>query len=464
MKTLTIQDPSAPNGLAPVRVRKLWLLAAAAGALLVTLAVAFGLLLTARKKTVDALVVVTLPSGAEVTFDGASLGPSPVKLDGVRIGAHTVRVMKDGFTPIERQVDVDADMDIPLEFDLKPIAPPGSVARTPEEQVQEFTGLAEDAFSRGDLTVPTDRSALYYADAILSLDRNNAYATGMRDRIREALLSAARTATRQKDFERAKEAYAQLVAAIPGDAEGTSGLAAANGQLRRDLAASRENVARGEAALRAGRLIEPEGRSAYAYASRALAADAENAQAAALRRRVRDGALRQATALAASGRIEDAAGLLGRLVALFPTDRAIRSEFDRLMSGDALDRLREHRASGLDAFRAGNYRLAVEHLQAAVALGAADSETRAALGVSLMRLGDATRARRELERSVVQDGSQREALTALGDLALRDGDVRRALDLYRRARRSAPAGDKEAERLDSIIGDLERRLRDDAPR
>lgn len=466
MKTLTVRDHSAPDGVARVRVRKLWLAAAATAAVLVSLAVAFGFLLTARKKTVDALVIVTLPSGAEVTFDGKSLGPAPVSLEDVRIGSHSVRVAKDGFVGIERQIDVDseADVDAPVEFDMKPIAPPGSVARTPAEQVQEFTGLAEDAFSRGDLTVPSDRSALYYADAILSLDRGNAYASELRGRIRDELIESARAAARDRDFERAKEEYEQFVSAFPGDVDAAAGLAGATEQLRRDIDRAKDALARGEAALRAGRLIDPDGRSAYAYAQRALAADPENASAVSLKRRVRDRAFQQASSLVASGRVESAAALYGRLVALYPADRAVRAEFDRLMGGEALDALRSHRAAGLEAYRLGNYRLAADHLQAAVALGAADSETRAALGMSLLKLGDDAKARRELERSAVQDGSQRDVLVSLGDLAARSGDLKKALDYYRRARRADGSEPGETERLDAQIADLERRLEASRPR
>jgi tetratricopeptide (TPR) repeat protein len=459
MKTLTAQDPPAPERAGPAGARRrLWPLATAAALVLVSLAVAFALLLTARKKTLDALVVVTLPSGAEVVFDGVPLGPAPVKLEDVRIGRHTVRVTKDGFVPVEQHVELDADRDAPLEFDLKPVAPPGSVARTPAEQVQEFTGLAEDALARGDLVVPSDRSALYYAEAILSLDRANRYARELRERIRDELHAAARAAAREKDLARAKDAYEQLVAAFPDEGEGARGLASVIEQLRRDRTRLKDVLSRAEAAMRAGRLIEPPGRSAYAYAARALAIDPDDPQAAALRRRVRDRAVEAAEALAADGRVEEAADMYGRLVALFPEDRAVRVEFDRLMAGEALDALRSHRDAGLRAYRAGSYRAAVEHLQAAVRLGAADSETRTALGISHLRLGEPARARRELERSVVQDGAQADALAALGELAARDGDARRALDYLRRARRLGGRDEAERERLDALIEDLERRL------
>ncbi len=459
MKSLTFQDPSVPEGLPRSRTRRrLWPLTIAAALVLVSLGVAFALLVTTRKQTLDALVVVTIPSGAEVIFDGTSLGPSPVKLEGVKLGTHTVHVAKDGFTPIEQQVDLDADRDAPLEFDLRPIAPPGSVARTPVEQIGEFKSLAEDALVRGDLVVPANRSALYYVEAILSLDRQNAYAKELRDRIRTTLVDDARAAVRDKDLVRAKAAYEQLVSMFPDYTEAKNALESVGEQLRREHTRVQDVLARAQAALNAGRLIEPADRSAYAYASRALAVDPGNQQAAGLRRRVRELSSAQARGLAKSGRVEEAAAFFGRLVALFPEDRVLRSEFDNLMSGDALDALREHRDAGLEAFRTGDYRAAVVHLQAAVRLGAADSATRTALGMSHLRLGDTRRARRELERSIVQDGSQTETLVALADLASRGGDSRRALSYLRRARQLGGSAEYDSDRLDLMIADLERQL------
>ena len=66
----------------------------------------------------------------------------------------------------------------------------------------------------------------------------------------------------------------------------------------------------------------------------------------------------------------------------------MRAEFDALMSGKALDALRTRRDAGLKAFGGGHYRAAVDHLSAAVRLGAADGATRTALGVAYMRLGE----------------------------------------------------------------------------
>jgi tetratricopeptide (TPR) repeat protein len=415
MKSLTYQDPSAPDEAAGAPSRRLWLLATVAGAVFVALAVAFALLVTSRSRTVDALVIVTLPSSAEVVFDGKPLGPAPVKLEGVRVGAHVVTASKDGFVAVEQEIFVEEGHDEPVEIELKPIAPFGSVARTPAEQIEEFTSLAEDAVTRGELVIPVDRSALYYADAILSLDRKNRFAHDLRGAIRTRLLADARAAVAARDLTRAREVYEQLELAFPGE-EGAAGLSGVVEQLRRERSRVAELVARGEAALRAGRLIEPADRSAYAFAAQALAIDPDDARATGLRRKVRDRALARARGLLREERVEEAAATLRRMVTLFPDERSVRAEFDALMSGRALEALRTHREAGLRAFGSGGYRQAVQHLGAAVQLGAADAATRTALGVAHLRLGNTGEALGHLRRARKLGGTDefpRERLDAM---------------------------------------------------
>lgn len=460
MKSLTYRHRTGGDGAARPRgsAWRLRLLAVAAAAVLVSLAVAFGLLLTARKATLDALVIVTIPSGAEVHFDGRSLGPAPVTLEGVRVGPHTVRAVKEGFLPVEQEVALAADRDAPLELKLKPIAPPGSVARTPAEQIDEFTSLAEDAFARGELVLPADRSALYYTDAILAIDRKSGYAREMRARIRARLVEDAKAASARKDLVRAKAAYDQLRQSFPGDPEAAAGLAAVDEQLRRERSRVQEVVARGERQLRAGHLVEPDGRSAYAYATQALAIDPDNQQARGLRRRVRDRALAEARALVAAQQTEPALALLRRLVSLFPEDRPIRSEIDTLLAGDARAALRERRDAGMSAYGSGSYRAAVEQLQAAARLGPLDAAAYAALGMSHMRLGNAAEARRALERAVLQDGRRADALVALATLAERRGDLKAAVRYLRRAAELGGTADQSRERLLATAAEYERRL------
>lgn len=237
MPNPTPPDPSATDtaGRASTVTRRLWPYAAVACVLFIGIAVAAWLLLTAAVTITDEFVIVSSPSGADVEFDGTALGPSPVKLDRVRVGLHHLRVRKEGFVSFDESVRVDVDRDGPLRIALKPLKPEGSVARTPAEQMDEFRRLANDAFTRGVLVDPYLASALYFGDAILAIDSTDREAVAMRARIRERLLANARKALERREYSRAKALFQQLLGAFPGDPEGVAGLDAARDPARRPL-------------------------------------------------------------------------------------------------------------------------------------------------------------------------------------------------------------------------------------
>lgn len=232
-RTPPYPEASAAPDTPIVTSRRLWPYAVAACGLLVALTAATWLLFTAPPTTTDDFVIVSSPSGADVEFDGAPLGPSPVKLDHVSLGLHRVRVLKEGFTSFDDNVRVDLDREGPLRITLKPIAPEGSAARTTEEQIAEFTRLAQSAFDRGVLVDPYLKSALYYADAILSIDATNHAAAEVRARIRVNLLAAGQRALERREYARARAAFQQLLQAFPGDADGAAGLEAARDPAQR---------------------------------------------------------------------------------------------------------------------------------------------------------------------------------------------------------------------------------------
>jgi hypothetical protein len=55
------------------------------------------------------VVLDTLPSGATVMLGGLDAGRSPVTFKGVRAGKYRLRVSKDGYVPIEKEIEVKAD-------------------------------------------------------------------------------------------------------------------------------------------------------------------------------------------------------------------------------------------------------------------------------------------------------------------------------------------------------------------
>jgi len=200
----------------PVRRLGTWLLPTLAACVFVGLGVGFALLVTTRKATLETLVITTLPSSAMVTIDGKLLGPSPVRIDNVAIGSHSVILAKDGFHTLEQQFRVDEDLDEPLLFELEALPPAGAAKGTPEERTLEFARLAEAALADGHLVSPYSGSALYYADALQSVDRTSALAEELRQRIRASLLTQARDLV--DDDPKAAAAIAeQLLRAFPND-------------------------------------------------------------------------------------------------------------------------------------------------------------------------------------------------------------------------------------------------------
>jgi hypothetical protein len=79
------------------------------------------------------LVVRTTPAGARVILDGHDVGHTPYTAKAVGRGTHTVRLVRDGYTPAERRVVVTAAQpDASLNVQLNPIreqaSPPASSA------------------------------------------------------------------------------------------------------------------------------------------------------------------------------------------------------------------------------------------------------------------------------------------------------------------------------------------------
>ena len=235
MTSRTPHDRPETDPVDPARParRRLWPFALGAIGLLLGLTAAVWTLFTAPPVTTDGVVIVTTPTGATVQFDGALLGPAPVKLDGVRVGIHRVRIAKDGFVAIDEDVTVDVDRDGPLQFALKPVAPQGSVARTPHEQIEEFRRLGEAAYDRGLFVEPYLGSALYFADAILAIDATDREAVALRLGIRERPHPSRRKALERREYSRAKSLFQQLLLAFPDDPDGLAGLEAARDPARR---------------------------------------------------------------------------------------------------------------------------------------------------------------------------------------------------------------------------------------
>jgi hypothetical protein len=75
------------------------------------------------------LAVNSTPHGARVLLNGADIGISPVVLENISTGNHTVTLQKDGYITAARQIRINAGQVSPVEVSLDPV--PASTPRSP---------------------------------------------------------------------------------------------------------------------------------------------------------------------------------------------------------------------------------------------------------------------------------------------------------------------------------------------
>src|SRR5437588_5285780 len=147
--------------------RRWWLLPGISAFLLTGLTIAGIYLVTKKPSTVDQLVILTVPSGAEIKLDSKDYGHSPVKLEQLRIGTYQLTITKEGFEPIEQSLTVAESG--PVEFKLKPVLPSETGNMPAEEMVKQFQQQAEEALTQGNYGLIYEGSAINYADLIQRL-------------------------------------------------------------------------------------------------------------------------------------------------------------------------------------------------------------------------------------------------------------------------------------------------------
>jgi hypothetical protein len=448
-----------------------WWLVAASSALLLTLLTLAGVRLVTRQPAiVDQVVILTVPSGADITFDSKPLGQSPVKLEKVQAGIHKLEISKDGFEQIVQEVPISGPQVEPqvLEFKLRPLQPPEAMGLSPEERIKQYRQRAEEAFARGNYAIPIERSALYYAQLILAIDDSNQFAIEMLERVRKALHQAAQSAISRGDFAQAQEIYSVLIEYYPKDEVARAAAAKLESQLTARRGEVRDLVRKAEEALRSGRLIEPARASAYYFSKQALAIDRQNAQARAIRNQIREKLVLEIERAIANNQISDALRKLETATQLFPEDKELLARRRQLESQRAAEASKANdpaarRLQGLEKYMREEFAEAASDLEFAASNGYNTPEVIFALGRSYIKLHQLDRAAAYL-RQVPQSAGDAycSAIAALGDIALEQGDVNTAIERYRQARKLGGSTLYSALILDDKIERIEKRLREKA--
>ena len=445
--------------------KRWWLLAAVSALLLTGLTVSGVYLVTKKPSTVDQLVILTVPSGAEIRLDSKDYGHSPVKLERLAIGTYTLTISKEGFEPIVKPITV-AESGL-VEFKLKPVLPSEAAGLSAEEQIRQFQQRSEEAFARGNYGLPYEGSALYYADLISrNLDPTSSFSFEMRERVRNAAHQSAQAASSRGDLAQAQEIFSFLVENYPDDEDARASAAKLETQLAELGAVKvRDLLRKADEALQAGHLTDPARASAYYYSKQALAIDRQNDKARQIRNQVKEKLATAGEQAYARGDVEAGVKQLEQVTQLFPEDKQARARVRELQAKRVAQPVKapDPRLRGLEKYRDDKFEEATHDLEEAVFNGGGTPDVVFALARSYWKIG-----RLDLAESfflkVPQTASDtyNSAIAALGDIALQRGDSATAIERWKQARQLGGSTLYIVATLDDKIERFEKRQREKA--
>ena len=416
-----------------------WFFAAASAILLVALTSGGIYLLTRSPSTIDQLVILTVPSGAEIRMNSTPYGHSPVKLEQVAIGTYILEITKDGYEPIIEQIEINDSR--PLERKLNPLPPTGGKSNlSPAERIKEYQQRAQEAFDSGHIGLPYLDSALNYVIYILNYDQSNQFAVDMKERIGKALRQSAQSAAARGDMAQAQDTYAILVENFPEDEDSRAALSRVESQLSSRKGEIKDLLTKAQEAFRAGNLIEPFRTNAFYYSSQAMAIDKQNGQARVIRNQIRDRLVSSVEQALSRGEEDIAVRQIEKILQYFPEERGLRSRLQEINTRQeaevaAVNDPARRRDKGLAEFMAGRYSDAIPHLEVAVYNGKGTTDVVFALARSLHMRGQLDQAAQYYRQiKPTAEDAYRSAIAALGDIAGQRGDSSTALERYKEAK------------------------------
>jgi tetratricopeptide (TPR) repeat protein len=431
-------DDSIPASVKPA-LKGSWTAITIVCALMLTVLLIAGIILVTRPRaTIDQLLILTVPSGADVSFDGKALGPSPVKLEGVKMGMHKVLVTKDGYQEVQRDETITDSRT--LDYKLKLLPPPGAEDLPEDEAIRQYKQNMEDAFARGDYAIPYyGKSALYFAQLILDHDSSNSSALEMKDRVLKALVQSTQAAMSRMDLAQAQEIVSVLLQYFPTDSEARAAAGKLEAQIAVHRSDVRELVRKAEEALQGGNLIDPPRSSAFYYAKQALTLDHQNQRAKSIRTEVHDRVLQSIAQTMTTGTLIQATKELDQALRFFPEDTQLKAKQKELEQQQAAEAKasdpKERRLRGLQNTRNGNFAEAIPDLEFALQFDRGGPEVLFALGWCHKKLREFDRALEYLSRvRQSSDDSYRSALAAQGEIEAERGNLAAAAEHYKKAR------------------------------
>ena len=172
-----------------------------------TLILAGALVLRAlMASSVGSLNLSTEPSGVAVLIDGQLRGETPLSLDSLEAGQHTLTLTKEGYAPASQAFTVSSEQPSSLSVRLQPLA---HVPAVKEPLQLEAVAL----FDRGLLLEASQR-----CDSLLAKDPYNEVAGALKTKIRDHYWQQSQLAQRRDKISEARLALQNLLRVSPQDA------------------------------------------------------------------------------------------------------------------------------------------------------------------------------------------------------------------------------------------------------
>jgi hypothetical protein len=189
-------------------------------------------------------------------LDGKSYGTSPVKIEQLKAGTYLLTINKDGYETFTESLEI-SDSQPTVERKLKLETPADIANLSPEERIKRLQEQAEAAFAREEYLPPLENSAYRYAELILEDDPANPFALEMKAKVRRQLLQVAQAEYGRGDFSSAMRILNNLIDYYGRDPEIRTAMARFEAQLSTKRGEVQGFLAKADAALRAGNLLDP---------------------------------------------------------------------------------------------------------------------------------------------------------------------------------------------------------------
>ncbi|HEU0005735.1 MAG TPA: PEGA domain-containing protein [Terriglobia bacterium] len=158
------------------------------------------------------LNLTTEPSGVTVLVDGQSRGETPLRLESLEAGQHTLSLTKEGYAPASQAFTVSSGQPSALSVQLQPLTP---VPAGAEPLQLEAAAL----FNRGSLLEASQR-----CDSLLAENPHNEVAADLKIKIRDHYWQQSQLAQRRDKISEARLALQNLLRVSPLDVAALSAL------------------------------------------------------------------------------------------------------------------------------------------------------------------------------------------------------------------------------------------------